>query len=124
MKSLFSFFNLRKKKTKNFLFRLINEDDLDEAEKEYNRIVPEYNQLIDYLKTVSDKYSLFEQQFNEEQTNDKAKKIVDEFFQNENEEFIEKRQRVVQLHFKLKHLQKILQINSSSNHLEFSEDEN
>jgi hypothetical protein len=45
----------------------MNCDDLDEAEKEYNRLVPEYNRLIDYLKSVSDKFSLLQQQFNEEQ---------------------------------------------------------
>jgi len=46
---------------------LMDEDDLDEAEKEYNRLVPEYNRLIDYLKSVSDKFHLLEQEFNEEQ---------------------------------------------------------
>jgi hypothetical protein len=46
---------------------LLNEDDLDEAEKEYNRLVPEYNSLIDYLQSVSEKFLLLQQQFNEEQ---------------------------------------------------------
>jgi hypothetical protein len=45
----------------------MTEDDLDEAEKEYNRLVPEYNHLIDYLKSVSEKFSLLQQEFNEEQ---------------------------------------------------------
>jgi predicted S18 family serine protease len=98
---------------------LTNEDDLDEAEKEYNRLVPEYNALIDYLKNISEKFSILEQEFNEEQNNEKAKKIVDEFLQCENEDgFLRKRQRVVQLHLKLKHLQKIFEKNS-----DFSEDE-
>ena len=44
---------------------MIDEDDIDEAEKEYNRLVPEYNRLIDYLKSVSDKFSLLQQQFTE-----------------------------------------------------------
>ena len=46
---------------------LSNEDDLDEAEKEYNRLVPEYNNLIDYLKNVSEKFSVLEQEFSDEQ---------------------------------------------------------
>lgn len=46
---------------------LTSEDDLDEAEKEYNRLVPEYNNLIDYLKSVSQKFSLLQQDFTEEQ---------------------------------------------------------
>ena len=46
---------------------LPNDDDLDEVEKEYNRLVPEYNNLIDYLKTISEKFSVLEQEFNEEQ---------------------------------------------------------
>jgi hypothetical protein len=45
----------------------IDEDDLDEVEKEYNRLVPEYNHLVDYLKSVSDRFSLFQQEFTEEQ---------------------------------------------------------
>jgi hypothetical protein len=45
----------------------IDEDDIDEAEKEYNRLVPEYNRLIDYLKNVSEKYSSLEHQFHEDQ---------------------------------------------------------
>ncbi len=46
---------------------MTNEDDLDEAEKEYNRLVPEYNNLIDYLTNVSEKFSVLEQEFNDEQ---------------------------------------------------------
>jgi len=84
--------------------------------KEYNRLVPEYNRLVDYLKSVSDKFAVLQQQFNEEQNSEKATKIVDEFFKCENNDgFLSKRQRVVELHFKLNHLQKILQRNSSSN---------
>ena len=45
----------------------INEDDLDEVEREYNRLAPEYNRLIDYLNSVSQKFSLIQQQFTEEQ---------------------------------------------------------
>ena len=63
--SIFYFYEIE------FQFRFINEtideDDLDEIENEYNRLVPEYNHLIDYLKSVSDKFSLLEQQFNDEQ---------------------------------------------------------
>jgi hypothetical protein len=72
MKSLFNYL-LNLKKEFFIKFRLtnesesINEDDLDEAEKEYNRLVPEYNHLIEYLKTISEKFTLLEQDFNEEQ---------------------------------------------------------
>ncbi len=71
--NVISIFYLILKKIFLIKFRLtnesesINEDDLDEAEKEYNRLVPEYNHLIEYLKTISEKFTLLEQDFNEEQ---------------------------------------------------------
>lgn len=55
------------------LFRLrnevenINENDLDEVEREYNRLAPEYNRLIEYLNSISRKFTLLQQQFNDEQ---------------------------------------------------------
>ncbi|CAF1123810.1 unnamed protein product [Adineta steineri] len=103
---------------------LIDEDDIDEAEKEYTRLVPEYNGLIDYLKNVSERFISLQQQFNDEQNSEKASKIVDEFFKCENNEgFLTKRQRVIELHMKLNHLQKILQRNSPSNTFDISEDD-
>ncbi|CAF0797224.1 unnamed protein product [Adineta steineri] len=89
-------------------------DFIDEAGKEYTRLVPEYNDLIDYLKNVSERFISLQQQCNNEQNCEKASKIVDEFFKCENNErFLDKRQRVIELHMKLTHLQKILQRNSS-----------
>ncbi|CAF0757078.1 unnamed protein product [Adineta steineri] len=95
---------------------LTNEMDLiDEAEKEYTRLVPEYNGLIDYLKNVSERFISLQQQCNNEQNSEKASKIVDEFFKCENNEgFLNKRQRVIELHMQITHLQKILQRNSPS----------
>ncbi|CAF0757529.1 unnamed protein product [Adineta steineri] len=95
---------------------LTNEMDfIDEAEKEYTRLVPEYNDLIDYLKNVSERFISLQQQCNDEQNSEKASKIVDEFFKCENNEgFLYKRQRVIELHMQLTHLQKILQQNSPS----------
>ncbi|CAF5152418.1 unnamed protein product, partial [Rotaria sp. Silwood1] len=109
---------------RNEIESTINEDDIDEAEKEYNRLVPEYNSLIDYLQTVSHKFTLLQQQFNEEQTNEKASKIVDEFLKCENNDgFINKRQRLLELHYKLNNLQKILQKTSpSSENFDISDD--
>ncbi|CAF1683319.1 unnamed protein product, partial [Adineta ricciae] len=91
-------------------FDLIDENDLDEVEKEYHRLVPEYNQLIDYLNEISQKFAVLQQQFTDDQNHEKAKKIVEEFFKCEtNDGFLNKRQRVYQLHHKLNHLQKLLQ---------------
>lgn len=122
---------------------MIDDDELDRAEKEYNDLVPEYNNLIDYLKTVSDKFAVFQQEFHEDkvciifnsfynkifffeifQNSEKASKIVDEFFKYENNDgFLNKRQRLFDLHFKLIRLQKILQKNSPSNNFDISDDE-
>ncbi|CAF4038519.1 unnamed protein product [Rotaria sordida] len=104
---------------------LIDEYDIDEYEKEYNRLVPEYNSLIDYLNSVSQKYSSFQQQFNEEQTNEKASKIVEEFLKCENNDgYLNKRQRLLELHIKLNNIQKIFEKTSPySNHFDISEDD-
>ncbi|CAF0729612.1 unnamed protein product [Adineta steineri] len=104
---------------------LTNEMDLiDEAEKEYTRLVPEYNDLIDYLKNVSERFISLQQQCNDEQNSEKASKIVDEFLKCENNEgFLDKRQRVIELHIQLTHLQKSLQRNSPSNTFDLSEDD-
>ena len=103
----------------------INEDDLDEVEKEYNRLAPEYNRLLDYLNSVSQKFTRLQQQFNDDQNSERAQKIVDEFNQCEHEEgFLSKRQRVVQLHSKLKHYKDLLEKDSLlNNDLEISDDE-
>lgn len=45
----------------------IDDEDLDEVDREYHRLVPEYNQLIDYLQQVSRRFLPLQQQFTEEQ---------------------------------------------------------
>ncbi|CAF3589784.1 unnamed protein product [Rotaria socialis] len=101
-----------------------DEYNIDQAENEYNRLVPEYNSLIDYLKIVSEKFSLLEQQFNEDKTNEKASKIVEEFFKCENSDgFINKRQRLIELHIKLISLQKIFEKTSPLNNFHISDDD-
>ncbi|CAF1943982.1 unnamed protein product [Rotaria magnacalcarata] len=101
-----------------------DEYNIDQAENEYNRLVPEYNSLVDYLKTVSEKFSLLEQQFNEDKTNEKASKIVEEFFKCENSDgFINKRQRLIELHIKLISLQKIFEKTSPLNNFHISDDD-
>jgi len=105
----------------------IDEKNIEEIEQEYNRLVPEYNQLIDYLEKVSQKFSRFQQDFHFEQTNEKATKIVEEFFQCEQSEaFLEKRQRAMKLNRKLEFYKSLIEkhsIQSDWDQLDISDDE-
>ena len=44
-----------------------SEEDLDEAEREYQRLVPEYNQLVDYVQSVALKFSQLQEDFQDDQ---------------------------------------------------------
>lgn len=70
MPSFFFFFYLNLSSNRRYFNEKgnqIDEKNLDEIEQEYNRLVPEYNQLIDYLENVSQRFSRFQEDFHFDQ---------------------------------------------------------
>ncbi len=75
------------------------------------------NKFVYFYFKINEKICLF-------QNNEKATKIVDEFLKCENNDgFLSKRERAIELHFKLNNLQKIFEKINSSNNFSISEDD-